>query len=418
MKSYIERKDESMANEKLKFTSLEEAKEFLLKSKEENADVSQKQFLDAVSALNLDDDTMDDLYNWIDENLIKFIDGEELDEDEVLDDDLNDEDLDEEDSIAEEISQLEKTFANSSHAKINDPVKMYLKEIGQIPLLDPKEEPIIARQIQEGEEAKEAMKNPDLSDEEKKKLAKVIANGEQAKQTLISSNLRLVVSIAKKYVGRGMLFLDLIQEGNCGLIKAVEKFDYTKGFKFSTYATWWIRQSITRAIADQARTIRIPVHMVETINKLTRVQRQLVQDLGRDPLPEEIAEKMENISAEKVREIQKIALDPVSLETPIGEEDDSHLGDFIEDKDTLSPDDYTNNQLLKDEINAVLQGLTEREEKVLRLRFGLLDGRTRTLEEVGKEFNVTRERIRQIEAKALRKLKNPNRCKRLRDFVK
>lgn len=418
MKSYIERKDESMANEKLKFTSLEEAKEFLLKSKEENADVSQKQFLDAVSALNLDDDTMDDLYNWIDENLIEFIDGEELDEDEVLDDDLNDEDLDEEDSIAEEISQLEKTFANSSHAKINDPVKMYLKEIGQIPLLDPKEEPIIARQIQEGEEAKEAMKNPDLSNEEKKKLAKVIADGEQAKQTLISSNLRLVVSIAKKYVGRGMLFLDLIQEGNCGLIKAVEKFDYTKGFKFSTYATWWIRQSITRAIADQARTIRIPVHMVETINKLTRVQRQLVQDLGRDPLPEEIAEKMENISAEKVREIQKIALDPVSLETPIGEEDDSHLGDFIEDKDTLSPDDYTNNQLLKDEINAVLQGLTEREEKVLRLRFGLLDGRTRTLEEVGKEFNVTRERIRQIEAKALRKLKNPNRCKRLRDFVK
>lgn len=418
MKSYIERKDESMANEKLKFTSLEEAKEFLLKSKEENADVSQKQFLDAVSALNLDDDTMDDLYNWIDENLIEFIDGEELDEDEVLDDDLNDEDLDEEDSIAEEISQLEKTFANSSHAKINDPVKMYLKEIGQIPLLDPKEEPIIARQIQEGEEAKEAMKNPDLSDEEKKELAKVIADGEQAKQTLISSNLRLVVSIAKKYVGRGMLFLDLIQEGNCGLIKAVEKFDYTKGFKFSTYATWWIRQSITRAIADQARTIRIPVHMVETINKLTRVQRQLVQDLGRDPLPEEIAEKMENISAEKVREIQKIALDPVSLETPIGEEDDSHLGDFIEDKDTLSPDDYTNNQLLKDEINAVLQGLTEREEKVLRLRFGLLDGRTRTLEEVGKEFNVTRERIRQIEAKALRKLKNPNRCKRLRDFVK
>ena len=418
MKSYIERKDESMANEKLKFTSLEEAKEFLLKSKEENADVSQKQFLDAVSALNLDDDTMDDLYNWIDENLIEFIDGDELDDDEVLDDDLSDEDLDEEDSIAEEISQLEKTFANASHAKINDPVKMYLKEIGQIPLLDPKEEPIIARQIQEGEEAKEAMKSLDLSDEEKKKLAKVIADGEQAKQTLISSNLRLVVSIAKKYVGRGMLFLDLIQEGNCGLIKAVEKFDYTKGFKFSTYATWWIRQSITRAIADQARTIRIPVHMVETINKLTRIQRQLVQDLGRDPLPEEIAEKMENISAEKVREIQKIALDPVSLETPIGEEDDSHLGDFIEDKDTLSPDDYTNNQLLKDEINAVLQGLTEREEKVLRLRFGLLDGRTRTLEEVGKEFNVTRERIRQIEAKALRKLKNPNRCKRLRDFVK
>ena len=422
MKSYIERKDESMANtsesKKLKFASLEEAKEYLLQCKEQNVDVSQKAFLDAVSALNLDDDTMDDLYNWIDENLIEFIDGDELDEDEVLEDDLSDEDLDEEDSIAEEISQLEKTFANASHAKINDPVKMYLKEIGQIPLLDPKEEPIIARQIQEGEQAKEDIKNLDLSEEERKKLQKVIDEGENAKQTLISSNLRLVVSIAKKYVGRGMLFLDLIQEGNCGLIKAVEKFDYTKGFKFSTYATWWIRQSITRAIADQARTIRIPVHMVETINKLTRIQRQLVQDLGRDPMPEEIAEKMENISAEKVREIQKIALDPVSLETPIGEEDDSHLGDFIEDKDTLSPDDYTNNQLLKDEINAVLEGLTEREEKVLRLRFGLLDGRTRTLEEVGKEFNVTRERIRQIEAKALRKLKNPNRCKRLRDFVK
>lgn len=422
MKSYIERKDESMANtsesKKLKFASLEEAKEYLLQCKEQNVDVSQKAFLDVVSALNLDDDTMDDLYNWIDENLIEFIDGDELDEDEVLDDDLSDEDLDEEDSIAEEISQLEKTFANASHAKINDPVKMYLKEIGQIPLLDPKEEPIIARQIQEGEQAKEDIKNLDLSEEERKKLQKVIDEGENAKQTLISSNLRLVVSIAKKYVGRGMLFLDLIQEGNCGLIKAVEKFDYTKGFKFSTYATWWIRQSITRAIADQARTIRIPVHMVETINKLIRIQRQLVQDLGRDPLPEEIAEKMENISAEKVREIQKIALDPVSLETPIGEEDDSHLGDFIEDKDTLSPDDYTNNQLLKDEINAVLEGLTEREEKVLRLRFGLLDGRTRTLEEVGKEFNVTRERIRQIEAKALRKLKNPNRCKRLRDFVK
>lgn len=262
------------------------------------------------------------------------------------------------------------------------------------------------------------MEEPDLDIEERKKLASVVADGEEAKQVLISSNLRLVVSIAKKYVGRGMLFLDLIQEGNCGLIKAVEKFDYTKGFKFSTYATWWIRQSITRAIADQARTIRIPVHMVETINKLTRIQRQLVQDLGRDPLPEEIAEKMENITADKVREIQKIALDPVSLETPIGEEDDSHLGDFIEDKETLSPDDYTNNQLLKDEINNVLQGLTEREEKVLRLRFGLMDGRTRTLEEVGKEFNVTRERIRQIEAKALRKLKHPNRSKRLKDFVK
>ena len=382
-------------NVKKKFKSLEEAKEFLI-----DTDISQNQFMDAIADLGLDDDAMDDLFSWCDDNDITFMDETMDDEEFELDDETDDldsniddaRDDDDESSIEDEISHLEQSFANASHAKINDPVKMYLKEIGQIPLLDPKDEPIIAKRIQEGDE--------------------------EAKQQLISSNLRLVVSIAKKYVGRGMLFLDLIQEGNCGLIKAVEKFDYTKGFKFSTYATWWIRQSITRAIADQARTIRIPVHMVETINKLTRIQRQLVQDLGRDPLPEEIAEKMENITAEKVREIQKIALDPVSLETPIGEEDDSHLGDFIEDKETLSPDDYTNNQLLKDEINNVLQGLTEREEKVLRLRFGLQDGRTRTLEEVGKEFNVTRERIRQIEAKALRKLKHPNRSKRLKDFVK
>ena len=267
---------------------------------------------------------------------------------------------------------------------------MYLKEIGRVPLLKAEDEIEIAKRIEQGDQ--------------------------EAKNILISSNLRLVVSIAKNYVGRGMLFLDLIQEGNMGLVKAVEKFDYTKGFKFSTYATWWIRQAITRAIADQARTIRIPVHMVETINKLTRVQRQLVQELGRDPSAEEISARMDGISPEKVREIQKIALEPVSLETPIGEEDDSHLGDFIEDKDAMSPDEYANNQLLKDEINNVLKGLTEREEKVLRLRFGLYDGRTRTLEEVGKEFNVTRERIRQIEAKALRKLKHPNRSKRLKDF--
>ncbi len=386
-------------NVKKKFKSLEEAKEFLIETRDNDTDISQNQFMEAIADLGLDDDAMDDLFSWCDDNDITFMDETMDDEEFELDDETDDLDSniddardDDESSIEDEISHLEQSFANASHAKINDPVKMYLKEIGQIPLLDPKDEPIIAKRIQEGDE--------------------------EAKQQLISSNLRLVVSIAKKYVGRGMLFLDLIQEGNCGLIKAVEKFDYTKGFKFSTYATWWIRQSITRAIADQARTIRIPVHMVETINKLTRIQRQLVQDLGRDPLPEEIAEKMENITAEKVREIQKIALDPVSLETPIGEEDDSHLGDFIEDKETLSPDDYTNNQLLKDEINNVLQGLTEREEKVLRLRFGLQDGRTRTLEEVGKEFNVTRERIRQIEAKALRKLKHPNRSKRLKDFVK
>lgn len=405
-------KENALKNKK--FLSVDDAKLFLEGMRDANIDINQHEFMESISNLNLDDEDTDDLFNWCEQNDINFV----VDSDEYEFDDENDTlDDDEDNTIEDEISQLEQTFANSSHTKINDPVKMYLKEIGQIPLLNPKEEPIIAKRIQEGVEAKEKMQETqDI--EEKKKLASIIADGDEAKQLLISSNLRLVVSIAKKYVGRGMLFLDLIQEGNCGLIKAVEKFDYTKGFKFSTYATWWIRQSITRAIADQARTIRIPVHMVETINKLTRIQRQLVQDLGRDPLPEEIAEKMEGISAEKVREIQKIALDPVSLETPIGEEDDSHLGDFIEDKETLSPDDYTNNQLLKDEINAVLSGLTEREEKVLRLRFGLLDGRTRTLEEVGKEFNVTRERIRQIEAKALRKLKHPNRSKRLKDFVK
>lgn len=402
-----------------KFASVEDAKLYLEAMRDAGQDILQNEFMESISNLHLDDEATDQLFNWCEDNGINFVmDNDEEDYESEDADDL-DEDEEDENSGEDEISQLEQTFANASHTKINDPVKMYLKEIGQIPLLNPKQEPVIAKAIQDGEDARAKLAaEPDLSDEEKKELNRISVEGEQAKQLLISSNLRLVVSIAKKYVGRGMLFLDLIQEGNCGLIKAVEKFDYTKGFKFSTYATWWIRQSITRAIADQARTIRIPVHMVETINKLTRIQRQLVQDLGRDPLPEEIAEKMEGISAEKVRDIQKIALDPVSLETPIGEEDDSHLGDFIEDKETLSPDDYTNNQLLKDEINAVLQGLTEREEKVLRLRFGLYDGRTRTLEEVGKEFNVTRERIRQIEAKALRKLKHPNRSKRLKDFVK
>lgn len=278
-----------------------------------------------------------------------------------------------------------------ANVKINDPVKMYLKEIGRVDLLNHEEEIDLAKKILDGDE--------------------------EARQKLAAANLRLVVSIAKKYVGRGMQFLDLIQEGNMGLIKAVEKFDYTKGFKFSTYATWWIRQAITRAIADQARTIRIPVHMVETINKLTRIQRQLIQELGREPTAEEIAVQMEGMTPEKVREIQKISLEPVSLETPIGEEDDSHLGDFIEDEGAMSPDDYASNELLKDELNEVLLELTDREEKVLRLRFGLDDGRTRTLEEVGKEFNVTRERIRQIEAKALRKLKHPSRSKRLKDFV-
>ncbi|WP_110932138.1 RNA polymerase sigma factor RpoD [Paenibacillus bouchesdurhonensis] len=274
--------------------------------------------------------------------------------------------------------------------KINDPVRMYLKEIGRVPLLSADDEIELAKRIENGDE--------------------------EAKRRLAEANLRLVVSIAKRYVGRGMLFLDLIQEGNMGLIKAVEKFDFKKGFKFSTYATWWIRQAITRAIADQARTIRIPVHMVETINKLIRVSRQLLQELGREPTPEEIAAEME-LSVEKVREIMKIAQEPVSLETPIGEEDDSHLGDFIEDQEALAPADAAAYELLKEQLEDVLDTLTEREENVLRLRFGLDDGRTRTLEEVGKVFGVTRERIRQIEAKALRKLRHPSRSKRLKDFL-
>ncbi|GEO73650.1 DNA-directed RNA polymerase, sigma subunit (sigma70 sigma32) [Levilactobacillus namurensis DSM 19117] len=283
-----------------------------------------------------------------------------------------------------------KEASTTTGVKINDPVRMYLKEIGRVNLLTADEEVALALRIEEGDE--------------------------EAKQELAEANLRLVVSIAKRYVGRGMQFLDLIQEGNMGLMKAVEKFDYRKGFKFSTYATWWIRQAITRAIADQARTIRIPVHMVETINKLIRIQRQLLQDLGREPTPEEIGAEMD-MPTEKVREILKIAQEPVSLETPIGEEDDSHLGDFIEDQDATSPADHAAYELLKEQLESVLDTLTDREENVLRLRFGLDDGRTRTLEEVGKVFGVTRERIRQIEAKALRKLRHPSRSKQLKDFL-
>ena len=374
-----------------KFESIDELKGYLVVLSKKHFDINQKDVLTALDKFDLTDDDIEEFYEWANNNNVDLIDETETDEE--LDDDFLSED-DDEDEDSEKNIVINYDLA-SNYTKVSDPVKMYLKEIGKVPLLKADEEVKLAKAIEKGGKA-----------------------AVEAKNALISANLRLVVAIAKKYTGRGMLFLDLIQEGNMGLIKAVDKFDYHKGFKFSTYATWWIRQAITRAIADQARTIRIPVHMVETINKMTRIQRQLVQELGRDPSAEEIAAKMGNgMTAEKVRDIQKIALDPVSLETPIGEEDDSHLGDFIEDKEAMSPDQYANNGLLKDEINLVLQTLTEREEKVLRLRFGLEDGRTRTLEEVGKEFDVTRERIRQIEAKALRKLKNPTKCKRLKEFI-
>jgi len=314
------------------------------------------------------------------------LDTEEEVEDEVLDEDEEDEA--EEAEVKEDGADIDLSVPEG--VALDDPVRMYLKEIGRVPLLTAEEEVELAKRMEMGDR--------------------------EAKQRLIESNLRLVVSIAKRYVGRGMAFLDLIQEGNMGLIKAVEKFDYRKGYKLSTYATWWIRQAITRAIADQARTIRIPVHMVETINKLVRTSRELVQELGREPTAEEIAEKM-GITPEKVREIQKIAQEPVSLETPIGEEEDSHLGDFIEDVDVLAPDEAASYLLLKEQIEEVLSGLNDREQRVLRLRFGLDDGRPRTLEEVGREFGVTRERIRQIEAKALRKLRNPQRSKKLRDYL-
>ncbi len=340
--------------------------------------------------------------------------------------DLDDEEinLSEEDEV--DVENIDLSVPDG--VSIEDPVRMYLKEIGKVPLLSAEEEIEFAKKIEDGAAAEEKLKDMDLMletaegeeretlEKEKKELGYVIADGEDAKQRLAEANLRLVVSIAKRYVGRGMLFLDLIQEGNLGLIKAVEKFDYRKGYKFSTYATWWIRQAITRAIADQARTIRIPVHMVETINKLIRVNRQLLQELGREPLPEEIAEKMD-IPVERVREISKISQEPVSLETPIGEEEDSHLGDFIQDDNVPVPAEAAAFTLLKEQLVEVLSTLTEREQKVLRLRFGLDDGRARTLEEVGKEFNVTRERIRQIEAKALRKLRHPSRSRKLKDYL-
>ncbi|MBS5945581.1 RNA polymerase sigma factor RpoD [Peptoniphilus gorbachii] len=361
-----------MSENKKNIDSVESITEQLLKDGKKDGKLSYDEIGDAFEKIQIDSDDIDELYKIFEKEGINLVDKKDLkdDEDEV---DLSKEDL----SVPKGVT-------------VDDPVRMYLKEIGKISLLTADEEVEIAKRMEAGDEL--------------------------AKKELAEANLRLVVSIAKRYVGRGMSFLDLIQEGNLGLMKAVDKFDYTKGFKFSTYATWWIRQAITRAIADQARTIRIPVHMVETINKLVRVQRQLVQDLGRDPLPEEIAAEM-SLDVERVREIQKIAQEPVSLETPIGEEEDSHLGDFIPDDEILSPQDAATFTLLKEQLNSVLETLTDREKKVLTLRFGLDDGRARTLEEVGKEFDVTRERIRQIEAKALRKLRHPSRSKKLKDYL-
>ena len=367
------------------------AKGLIEKGKKQGS-LTLAEIMEAFSETELDKDQVENLYETLGNLGIEVIENktDKVDID-FAQDDLDLDDLDE--SIVKDDTPMEIEEIDLSLPKgisIDDPVRMYLKEIGKIPLLKPHEEVELARRMHEGDEL--------------------------AKQRLVEANLRLVVSIAKRYVGRGMLFLDLIQEGNLGLIKAVEKFDYVKGFKFSTYATWWIRQAITRAIADQARTIRIPVHMVETINKLIRVSRQLLQELGRDPKPEEIAKEMD-MTEDKVREIMKIAQDPVSLETPIGEEDDSHLGDFIPDDDAPAPAEAAAYSLLKEQIEDVLGSLNEREQKVLKLRFGLEDGRARTLEEVGKEFDVTRERIRQIEAKALRKLRHPSRSKKLRDYL-
>lgn len=360
--------------------TLDQVKEQLIELGKKRSSLTYKDIMERLAPYDQDPEQIDDFFEHLSELGIDV--GNESDDDEMPSLSPEDRDHDE--------FHFDDDLSLPPGIKINDPVRMYLKEIGRVPLLSAEEEVGLAKRIENGDE--------------------------EAKRRLAEANLRLVVSIAKRYVGRGMLFLDLIQEGNMGLIKAVEKFDHTKGYKFSTYATWWIRQAITRAIADQARTIRIPVHMVETINKLIRVSRQLLQELGREPAPEEIAKEME-LSVEKVREIMKIAQEPVSLETPIGEEDDSHLGDFIEDQEALAPADAAAYELLKEQLEDVLDTLTEREENVLRLRFGLDDGRTRTLEEVGKVFGVTRERIRQIEAKALRKLRHPSRSKRLKDFL-
>ena len=392
----------------------------LIERGKKKGNLSASELMDVLEDMDLESEQMDKIYDTL-ENLGIDTVGEdylpELSDDAVPP-------VEELEEIPEEEIVDPNTLVDSFG--IDDPVRMYLKEIGKVSLLSGDEEVELAQAMSLGNAAQERLdevararkagEEISLTPEEEAELKRQVKKGETAKQRLAEANLRLVVSIAKRYVGRGMLFLDLIQEGNLGLIKAVEKFDYTKGYKFSTYATWWIRQAITRAIADQARTIRIPVHMVETINKVIRVSRQLLQELGHDPSPEEISEEM-NMPVDKVREILKIAQEPVSLETPIGEEEDSHLGDFIPDEDASEPSEAASFTLLKEQLVDVLGTLTPREEKVLKLRFGIEDGRTRTLEEVGKEFNVTRERIRQIEAKALRKLRHPSRSKKLKDFL-
>ena len=393
--------------------------ELLALGKKKKNILEYQEISDFFKDMNLDPEKLELVLDYLEHNGIDVL--KISDDDDDVDDDIL---LDEEDEV--EVDKIDLSVPDG--VSVEDPVRMYLKEIGKVPLLSADEEIELAQKMEDGAVAAEKItilkgRMDDATDEEKaelkeeiKKLQKEVDFGADAKKRLAEANLRLIVSIAKRYVGRGMLFLDLIQEGNLGLIKAVEKFDYKKGYKFSTYATWWIRQAITRAIADQARTIRIPVHMVETINKLIRVSRQLLQELGREPSPEEIAAEM-NMPVERVREILKISQEPVSLETPIGEEEDSHLGDFIKDDNVPVPADAAAFTLLKEQLEEVLGTLTEREQKVLTLRFGLEDGRARTLEEVGKEFNVTRERIRQIEAKALRKLRHPSRSRKLKDYL-
>ena len=384
--------------------------------------LSSSDLMETIDEMNLESEQLDQIYDsletlGVDIGTAEAIDGTA----EAIDSSIDDVEPPMEEIAGIEEEELVDPNELVDSFSTDDPVRMYLKEIGKVSLLSADEEISLATAMSEGMEAKEKLEEAEkngteLSEEEMKALKSAVKKGERSKQRLAEANLRLVVSIAKRYVGRGMLFLDLIQEGNLGLIKAVEKFDYTKGYKFSTYATWWIRQAITRAIADQARTIRIPVHMVETINKVIRVSRQLLQELGHDPSPEEIAAEMD-MPVDKVREILKIAQEPVSLETPIGEEEDSHLGDFIPDEGASEPSEAASFTLLQEQLVDVLSTLTPREEKVLKLRFGIEDGRPRTLEEVGKEFNVTRERIRQIEAKALRKLRHPSRSKKLKDFL-